>query len=86
MDDLENVKELSLHTFTFDMFVVNCIMAGCDYLPNIKGIGFKKAHQLVKKHKGEIEPILKDLKFENQHSIPENYEQSFTQAYLTFKF
>ena len=44
MDDLENVKELSLHTFTFDMFVVNCIMAGCDYLPNIKGIGFKKAH------------------------------------------
>ncbi len=86
MEDLENVKELSLHSFTFDMLVVNCIMAGCDYLPNIKGIGFKKAHSLVKKHKGEIAPIIKDLKLEGKHTVPSNYEDLFTQAYLTFKF
>ncbi len=28
-----------------------CILAGCDFLPNIAGLGIKKAHALIRKHK-----------------------------------
>ena len=68
------------------MFVVNCIMAGCDYVPNIKNIGFKKANTLVYKHNGEIGNIIKDLKREGKVEVPEDDEENFTRAYLTFKF
>jgi exonuclease-1 len=26
-----------------------CVMAGCDFLPNLPGIAIKKAHALIKK-------------------------------------
>ncbi len=28
-----------------------CILAGCDFLPNLQGVGIKKAHALVRKHR-----------------------------------
>ena len=33
------------------MFKMMAILAGCDYLKSIKGIGIKKAHSLVKEHR-----------------------------------
>lgn len=29
------------------MFLITCILSGCDYLESIKGIGIKKALKLV---------------------------------------
>jgi flap endonuclease-1 len=43
-----------------DQFVDLCILLGCDYVDKIKGIGPKKAIELVKKHKN-IESILDHL-------------------------
>jgi flap endonuclease-1 len=43
-----------------DQFVDLCILLGCDYVDKIKGIGPKKAIELVKKHKN-IENILENL-------------------------
>mmetsp|Transcript_37708 Transcript_37708/g.83993 ORF Transcript_37708/g.83993 Transcript_37708/m.83993 type:complete len:395 (+) Transcript_37708:131-1315(+) len=43
-----------------DQFVDLCILCGCDYANNIRGIGPVKALQLVKKH-GSIEAILEQL-------------------------
>ena len=28
-----------------------CVMAGCDFLPNLPGLGIKKANALVRKHR-----------------------------------
>lgn len=28
-----------------------CILAGCDFLPNLPGLGIKKAHLLMRKHR-----------------------------------
>ena len=28
-----------------------CVLAGCDFLPSLKGIGFKKAHGLMDRHR-----------------------------------
>ena len=37
-----------------------CIMLGCDYCPTIKGVGPKKAFELINLHKS-IEAILENL-------------------------
>lgn len=34
-------------TFTYESFLLGCIMAGCDYVPNLRNIGIKKAFKLV---------------------------------------
>ena len=28
-----------------------CLLAGCDYLPNVPGLGIKTAYKLVKQHR-----------------------------------
>lgn len=46
-----------------------CILLGCDYCDTIKGIGYKRAYDFIKKH-GSIEEILKNEKTE----VPENFD------------
>jgi 5'-3' exonuclease len=36
------------------MFLIMCIISGCDYLDSIKGIGFKKAYKLVSENGEDI--------------------------------
>lgn len=28
-----------------------CILAGCDFLPNVAGVGIKKAHAMMRRHR-----------------------------------
>ena len=41
LDDLKKVEELNMQSFDQTMFLSVWIMSGCDYLPSVKGIGFK---------------------------------------------
>jgi flap endonuclease-1 len=66
---------------TPDQFVDLCILLGCDYVDKIKGIGPKKAIELVKKH-GDIETILKNLD-SAKYKEPENW--LYTEARRLFK-
>jgi len=59
-----------------------CILSGCDYLPNIPGIGIKKAYGLISKHK-TLGRILESIEKSNK-CIPQDYEQLFFKAYLTY--
>lgn len=52
-------------------FVDLCILLGCDYVDKIKGIGPKKAIELVKKHKN-IETILDNID-KSKYPPPENW-------------
>jgi len=64
-----------------EQFVDLCILLGCDYVEKIKGIGPKKAIELVRKH-GNIESILQNIdtaKFQP----PENW--LYTEARRLFK-
>ena len=47
LDELGQVTEFDFRSFKGDMLLTTCILAGCDYLESIKGIGFKKAFRLV---------------------------------------
>lgn len=46
--------------FTMDQFIDLCILLGCDYCESIRGIGPKRAVELVKKF-GTIEKILQNI-------------------------
>ena len=64
-----------------DQFVDLCILLGCDYVDKIKGIGPKKAIELVKKHKS-IEAILENI---DQTKYPPPSDWLYTEArYLLF--
>ncbi|KAF8367096.1 crn-1 [Pristionchus pacificus] len=60
------VKEINLarvlegFEMTNEQFVDLCIMLGCDYCGSIRGVGQKKAYELIKKY-GTIEAVLENL-------------------------
>lgn len=62
----------ALEELEMDMsqFIDMCILCGCDYTSSIKGIGFKKAFNNIKKHKN-IETVIENL--EKRYTVPENF-------------
>jgi len=71
------LKEYNLsriHTdlgLTHDEFIDLCILMGCDYCDSIKGIGPKKAIDLIKKHRS-IEEIIKHID-QKKYPVPEDW-------------
>ncbi|XP_063707741.1 flap endonuclease 1-like [Culicoides brevitarsis] len=64
-----------------DEFVDLCILLGCDYCESIKGIGPKKAIELVTKYRS-IEKILENID-QKKFIVPENW--NYEQARALFK-
>ena len=60
-----------------------CILAGCDYLPSVTGIGIIKALALVNKWNTGPRAI-KELRRTKKNEVPGDYEQQFRRAELTF--
>ncbi|VDK65149.1 unnamed protein product [Onchocerca ochengi] len=72
------VKEMNLSQILKDFemnveqFVDLCILLGCDYISTIRGIGPKKAFELIKKHKC-IENVLETID-QTKYPVPENWQ------------
>jgi len=64
-----------------NQFIDLCILLGCDYVDKIKGIGPKKAIELVKKHKS-IESILENID-QTKYPPPQNW--MYSEARRLFK-
>lgn len=79
------VREISLTGWTDTEFRHMAILSGCDYLEGVNNIGLKTAYRLIRKHKTP-ERIIKMLRFEGKHQIPDNYLEDFKQAELTFLY
>lgn len=47
MNLLHKCNKPDFSLFTQDMFLITCIVSGCDYVDSVKGIGFVKAHSIV---------------------------------------
>lgn len=54
-----------------DQFIDLCILCGCDYCDRIKGIGEKRAFELITKY-GSLEKVLENLDKE-KHPVPPNF-------------
>lgn len=88
LQEVEKFKKLDK-----DLLMMVSIFSGCDYLQSIKGIGFQSALKFVQEagktdtfnkvmaKLKEFKTCKKQLKFE----IPEDYEDKFKKAVLTFK-
>ena len=61
-----------------DKFLNWCILSGCDYLPNLKGIGIKKAKQIIDS-KDDFLSVVEVLDI-----APPDYRQKFNEAKIIF--
>lgn len=77
------VREVSLTGWTDTEFRHMAIFSGCDYLAGVNNIGLKTAYRLIRKHKTP-ERVIKMLRFEGKHQVPDTYLADFKQAELTF--
>ncbi|CAH9104845.1 unnamed protein product [Cuscuta europaea] len=70
--------------FTKDLFIGMCVLAGCDFLPSVPGIGITKAYNFVSKYRN-LDRVLSILKFEKGSQVPEDYSKSFKEAVSVFE-
>ncbi|KAK4157688.1 hypothetical protein C8A00DRAFT_39968 [Chaetomidium leptoderma] len=77
------VREVSLTGWTDNEFRHMAIFSGCDYLDGVNNVGLKTAYRLIRKHKTP-ERVIKMLRFDGKHRVPESYSEDFKQAELTF--
>ena len=48
LDEIKTIRgDVPQDAWTHNLFLSGCILAGCDYLSSIRGIGFKKAYKLI---------------------------------------
>lgn len=69
--EFEVAKILEELNLTMDQFIDLCILSGCDYCDNIRGIGGGTALKLIRQH-GSIENILENINKE-RYQIPEDW-------------
>jgi len=74
--------------FSRETMIYACIMAGCDYLPSIKGIGIKKAVDFLERSGGKIDGTIRRLQFEKTFMgrIPEDYAKTVKKIALVFHY
>jgi len=65
---------------TMDEFIDLCILLGCDYSAKIKGIGPKRALELIQKYRN-IETILKHLD-KDKYPVPERFPYKEIREYF----
>lgn len=54
LEDLPSNTAPCFVGFSHDMFVEMCVMAGCDFVNSLPGIGARKAHQHLRKLKSFV--------------------------------
>ncbi|KAG1334814.1 putative exonuclease 1 [Cocos nucifera] len=74
---------LSFRNFDKELFTGMCVLAGCDFLPSIPGIGTKRAYSLVSKYKN-LDRVMSTLKFDRRYQMPENYSDCFWKTVAVF--
>lgn len=83
-DDFGMVEDKRMGLWQEQEFRQMAILSGCDYLSSIPGLGIKKAHDLIRRHR-TAERAIKATRLDGKLSVPLKYEQSFREAELTFE-
>ncbi|KAJ9111128.1 hypothetical protein QFC19_001327 [Naganishia cerealis] len=76
-------REYNFTGWTETEFRRMAILAGCDYLDSIPGIGIKTAHKLLRKHK-TVEKVVQMVRLEGNAIVPPDYIPQFRLAELVF--
>ncbi|OQV13890.1 Flap endonuclease 1 [Hypsibius exemplaris] len=73
-------KVLEDFGISHDQFIDLCILLGCDYCDSIRGIGPKKAFDLIKKHEN-LEGVLANLD-KKKYPVPEDWPFEVVRQYF----
>jgi 5'-3' exonuclease len=83
--DLAANNSPSFAGWTQSMFLDMCLLAGCDYLPSVRGLGLITAHRLVDRYR-DYHTILAQLRSStSSFELPDGYEQAYERARYTFR-
>ncbi|EEP81330.1 predicted protein [Uncinocarpus reesii 1704] len=82
-NNLSACRDASFAGWTDENFRQMCILSGCDYLPNIPGLGLKTSYRNLRKYK-TVERVVKMVQYGGQTRVPSNYLEEFRRAELTF--
>ncbi|CAI2362300.1 unnamed protein product [Moneuplotes crassus] len=82
---LEKEPTEKIPIFSKDKFLLICILAGCDYLEPIKGIGFKTAYKLLTQYP-TVEKAIMSIMAQKKYTVPQGYLENFKLAVMTFLF
>jgi len=78
--DLEKV--LQSMDITMEQFIELSILLGSDYTPSIRGLGKKRAYNMIKEF-GNIENFINSVKFKKgKYSLPENFDYKTAKKYF----
>uniref|UniRef100_A0A0G4G0C6 Exonuclease 1 n=1 Tax=Chromera velia CCMP2878 TaxID=1169474 RepID=A0A0G4G0C6_9ALVE len=91
--ELELTQVLGLRSQTLPLyklskhedFILMCVLAGCDYLDSVKGVGVKKAAKAVINGRGEISKVIRQLRIDGL-TVPRDYEANVRRAVESFLF
>lgn len=61
-----------------------CVLAGCDFLPSVKGVGVHKAHKLVKRYR-MLSRAVTLLKDDRKLAVPREYGADAARAVRCFQ-
>ncbi len=82
---LGSVESPNISSFTNAMFVHMCILAGCDMLPSMPGMGIRTAAQMLRDYKSMDRVFAAIRSRTTAQHMPEEYEETFWKCVLTFK-
>ncbi|CAJ0847439.1 2605_t:CDS:10 [Entrophospora sp. SA101] len=84
-DKFGDVEELNLLGWTDKQFRQMAMLAGCDYLPSIAGMGIKSAYKYLRMYKS-VEKVIDFLKLDGKSEIPPDYINNFKRAETAFLY
>ncbi|KAL6175659.1 hypothetical protein ACLB2K_052298 [Fragaria x ananassa] len=86
LDNVFNQVDLtpSFQNFDLELFTGMCVLAGCDFLPSVPGIGIGKAYALVSKYQN-LDRALSVLKLQKGNQMHADYPNSFREAAAVFQ-
>ena len=83
-DDLPHCRDLSFVGWNLELFQQMCVMAGCDFVKALPGIGIKKAHTHIRRTRNIVK-AMRALKFDGI-PFPPGYDAKVQRALWTFKY
>ena len=79
----ELMKSSKFDGFTKPSFTEMCVLAGCDFLQSIPGIGIRLAYECIKEH-GCHTNAIKKLEEDSKYNVPDSYMEEFAKALSMF--
>lgn len=82
--NLPALNSLCMNHFTEDMFMYMCVCAGCDFFKGVNGLGIRKAHPIVRRHRTLLR-IIQAIRMDTKFRVSPTFTVDFTRACLVFR-